>query len=314
MSYPSSCGNNGRIVDISFECLNDLWQSTEDKNCTTTLADTNVPNTFTLVGSTPNLLTFSTYGQTLAEVSTNLAVAQNYGIFCKSDSYLSRSEAGDSNNQILISYNSELNGLAAQYSYLYYQYTVLLQRPPSNILSTSQDVAYKYSLYVANPSTTNTNNLAEARRLADNTLSAYNSMVGSIKNDIDTLYSQMSNLANTIKNSLIQVTNEGTRNETSIHSNVTNLMSKIEEMNVAFNNLKIETEKPSELDGNYEVTKIKTTSNFMKHLLYIFFALLLAGCLIFINISPTEGRLDMFILGLGVIILTYYIYDYYERK
>ena len=90
-------------------------------------------------------------------------------------------------------------------------------------------------------------------------------------------------------------------------------MKKINDMNIAFTNLNTETLKPSELDGNYEVEQIKTKSNFMKHLFYIFFALILAGCLIFIHVAPSEGRLDMFILGLGVLILAYYIYDYYEK-
>ena len=85
-------------------------------------------------------------------------------------------------------------------------------------------------------------------------------------------------------------------------------------MNIAFTNLKAEKEKPNELDGSYEVAEIKTKSNFMKHLLYVLFGLILVGCLIFIHFFPTEGRLDMFILGLGVIVLVYYIYEYYEMN
>ena len=90
-------------------------------------------------------------------------------------------------------------------------------------------------------------------------------------------------------------------------------MNKINSMNTAFTNLRAEKEKPNELDGNYEVAETKTKSNFMKHLLYVLFGLILAGFLIFIHFFPTEGRLDMFILGLGVIILVYYIYEYYEK-
>jgi len=314
MSYPTSCGSNGEIVDISIDCLKDLWKSSTDKNCTTSLAAANVPNAFTLVGSTPNLLTFSTYGQTLEQVSSNIDVAQNFKVLCNSDTYLNSSDAGKSNNQILISNNAELNGLAAQYSYLYHQYINLLERPPSNISTTIQSVENNSYLYTSNPTVDNSNNLARARQAADTALNAYNSMISSIKADIDTIYARISTLANTIHNSLIEVGREGNRNEETIENNVTNLMNKINAMNVAFTNLKTETEKPSELDGNYEVAQIKTKSNFMKHLLYIIFALLIAGCLIFIQISPTEGRLDMFILGLGVIIFTYYVYDYYDKR
>ena len=85
-------------------------------------------------------------------------------------------------------------------------------------------------------------------------------------------------------------------------------------MNTEFVNLTAELNKPSELDGNYEVAQIKTTSSFMKKLLYFLLVIIVVGCLVMLKISPTEGKLDMFILGLGVIILVYYIYDYFQKR
>ena len=282
MSYPTSCGTDGKITEISLACMNDLWKAPPN-NCTTSLAATSDPKAFTLVGSTPELLPFSTYGQTLSQVSYNIGVAQNSEVLCTSGTYLSPSAAGNSINQILISYNAELNGLVAQYSYLYNQYTTLSKSPPSD----------------------NSNNISA--------MTAYNSMVTSIKADIDTLYPKILDLSKTINTNLNLASTAKTINETSIQNNVTKLMNKIDAMNKAFTNLNIEANKPTELNGDYEVAQLTTKSSFMKHLLYIFFALLIAGCLIFINISPTEGKLDMFILGLGVVILVYYIYDYLQK-
>ena len=311
MSYPTSCGTDGNVVDISLACMNDLWSGNENK-CTTTLAATSDPKAFALVGSTPALLPFSTYGQTLSKVSYNIEIAQNSDILCKSGTYINPTTEGISVDEKLIGYNTQLNGLVAQYSYLHDQYITLFQRPPSNIDTTMRKVTNIYAESIANPSPANTTKLEEARKEAETANTAYSSVIENIKADIDKIYLEISTLSNTINSSLVKLEKKGTVYETSIQTNVNTLLKKIEDMNKAFINLKTETEKPNELDGSYEVSQMKTSSNFMKHLLYILFALLIGGCLIFINIFPTEGKLDMFILGLGVIVLVYYIYDYYE--
>ena len=282
MSYPTSCGTDGNITSISTECMNDLWKAPPN-NCTISLTATGNPNAFTLVGSTPGLLPFSTYGQTLSQVSYNISVAQNSDVLCTSGTYSTPSAEGNSNNKMLIVYNDELNGLVAQYSYLYNQYATLSKNPPA----------------------VNSNN--------SEVTTAYDSTISSIKTDIDTLYTKILNMSQTINNILNLAISSENNNEISIQNNVSNLMSKIDAMNKAFSNLNAEASMPSKLDGEYEVTQLTIKSNFMKHLLYVLFALLIAGCLIFINISPTEGKLDMFILGLGVIIFVYYIYDYFSK-
>ena len=64
----------------------------------------------------------------------------------------------------------------------------------------------------------------------------------------------------------------------------------------------------------YEEEDLKTNSNFIKNMLYILFALFVIGCLVMIHLNPTEGKLDMFIMALGVIILVYYIYNYFQTR
>ena len=69
---------------------------------------------------------------------------------------------------------------------------------------------------------------------------------------------------------------------------------------------------PTLLDGTYEEEELKTTSKFMRNILYILFAFFVIGCLVMIHFKPTEGKLDMFIMALGVIILVYYVYNYFQ--
>jgi hypothetical protein len=80
--------------------------------------------------------------------------------------------------------------------------------------------------------------------------------------------------------------------------------------------------QPTELDGNYESTSIKTTSHWYKYILYLFITIFVAGCLIFIFLAPkpVEGQenaskyIDYFILALAGIITIYYLRDYYNKK
>ena len=101
MSYPTSCGTDGNITSISTECMNDLWKAPPN-NCTISLTATGNPNAFTLVGSTPGLLPFSTYGQTLSQVSYNISVAQNSDVLCCSGTYSTPSAEGNSNNKMCL--------------------------------------------------------------------------------------------------------------------------------------------------------------------------------------------------------------------
>jgi hypothetical protein len=138
--------------------------------------------------------------------------------------------------------------------------------------------------------------------------------IANLKTLIDSVYEAIQQLASTIKTNLSAITNLETANVTAISNNVATLIEKIEYMNKSFTNLNKNIVQKDELDGDYEVTQVKTTSSFMKHLFYFILAILVIGCLVLLHIYPTEGNLDMFILGLGVIILLYYIYDYFQTR
>jgi hypothetical protein len=121
-------------------------------------------------------------------------------------------------------------------------------------------------------------------------------------------------LGDYIKTNLSAITNLETANVTAISNNVATLIENIEMMNLSFSYLNKQIDQKDELDGDYEIAQVKTTSSFMKNLFYIIFAIIVIGCLVLLHIYPTEGNLDMFILGLGVIILVYYIYDYFQTR
>ena len=319
MSYPASCGTNDSIIDISPACLNDLWQrgSGANNKCTTSLTSStsNGRMDLTLVGSTPNLQPFRTYGQPLSVVSAIFAdAAQNYPILCQSNLYTEPSMSGTSKIDMINSNNAVLNGLSAQYSLLYNQYTNLLQNPPANVVATAQAALFAQDTYDNTNNVTNETAAVNAAAAARTAAEAYRSTLNNIKTDIDLIYPKIQILTTTINSSLKQILPTETANSAAIQANATNLQSKINEMNAEFKNLSDKLAIPSELDGNYEVEQIKTTSNFMKKLLYIFFAIIVVGCLVMLTISPTEGKLDMFMLGLGVIVVAYYIYVYFQSR
>ena len=282
MSYPISCGTNGTVTDISLACLNDILKTT-GKNCTTSFVATGNPHAFTLVGGPPGLLPFSTYGQNLSTVFTNIGVAQNYPSLCQAGTY---SDPTGTSLSSLTSYNGEITGLTAQYVYLYNQYTTLLKQPPADSSGNSA------------------------------VLSAYTSTINSIKADIDKLYPKIMAIATTIESSIQKVIPQEETNSAIIQTNAVNLVNKIKAMNtefIALNEFNA-SNNPLEFDGNYEETKIKTTSHFMKYMLYIFFAIFIIVCLVMLNISPSESKLDMFILALGILIIMYYIYNYFQTR
>ena len=70
----------------------------------------------------------------------------------------------------------------------------------------------------------------------------------------------------------------------------------------------------AELSGKISISSLKTESNFSKYILYLLFMIFVTGCLLYIYIVPETGNLDMFMLALGIIIIVYYLYDYFTKK
>jgi hypothetical protein len=92
------------------------------------------------------------------------------------------------------------------------------------------------------------------------------------------------------------------------------LVAQLNELQTTYAELVSELKKPVELEGNYEMSGIKTNAIFSNYMLIVLFTLLLLGALIYIFQNPEVGNLDIFILGLGIVILIYYIYEYIVMK
>ncbi len=240
---------------------------------------------YDLDGAPPGVNYFSTYGHTLSQLKDSVNDAAGYPILCYSGTYGIPDPANDSPTELINNYNAELNGLSAQYSILHDMYIKLLNDIPSD----------------------NSGNLAM--------IEAYMSTVASTKADIDNLYLRINDIATILNNYISSMKPEQDGNNAAISANVATLLQKISDMSGAFVNInKYNAENdPKELEGNYEVADVKTKSIFMRYIFYILFALFVAGCLIFLYVNPTESKLDMFILALGVIILIYYIYAYFQE-
>lgn len=103
-------------------------------------------------------------------------------------------------------------------------------------------------------------------------------------------------------------------NQFNMDSNIAPLLKQMEELKVTSAELKKLDEIPDLFDANFEITKLTTTSNFNKYILYFLFAAFVVGCLAYITQNPDSGNLDMFILALAILILVYYVYEYLQLK
>jgi len=103
-------------------------------------------------------------------------------------------------------------------------------------------------------------------------------------------------------------------NKAQTDASVLSFLNDFEKMNAEFKALAIELNKPIELEGNYEMTRIKTTANFGHYVLFLICTIFIFGCLIYVFNNPEVGNIDLFILALAVIILAYYLYMYIVMK
>ena len=97
-------------------------------------------------------------------------------------------------------------------------------------------------------------------------------------------------------------------------ASVTTFLNQFEEMNAEFQVLNDALKIPSELDGKYQASHIETASNFSHYILFIILAIFFLGSLIYILKNPDVGNLDLFILALAIVILSYYLYRYIVQK
>ena len=135
------------------------------------------------------------------------------------------------------------------------------------------------------------------------------------KTALDELYGRIVQKIMALNSLVEKIAPKGTSNRAAIDANYANLLTQYHEMTKQYEELNTELNNKTDLlKGNYEVAQLSTTTNFLTYILYIFFAIFIIGCLIYVYMFPEAGNLDMFILALAVIILVYYIYEIILEK
>jgi hypothetical protein len=96
--------------------------------------------------------------------------------------------------------------------------------------------------------------------------------------------------------------------------NTATLLKQYTQLQTTFLALQADLQEPIKLDGSYEATSIQVTEKFSKYILVFLFTVFFIGALCFIFIKPDAGNLDMFMLGLAIIIIVYYLYEYIQKR
>ena len=137
------------------------------------------------------------------------------------------------------------------------------------------------------------------------------------KTALDMLNEEIKSKVIEINNIMKKIDPMELKNRERVSSNIEKLNDMMEELNVKTAELhEQENQIKNEYDfqGNYEASLIKTNSTFYKNIMFVLLMIFAIGCLIFIYASPESGKIDMFILGLAIIIVGYYLYDYIVKK
>ncbi len=92
------------------------------------------------------------------------------------------------------------------------------------------------------------------------------------------------------------------------------LLNKIQKLQDTYEELVEKAEIPNYYDDDIEVANTQARSNFNKYGWCLLFFILFFIAFIFVLKKPEVGNLDRFMLALGVGILLYYAYNYYDMK
>jgi hypothetical protein len=136
------------------------------------------------------------------------------------------------------------------------------------------------------------------------------------KQQLDIMYDVIKKSGSDINNLIQQLSPLQAAQQNLIKTNIPILLKEIDDMQIELVTFDKNKNQPTELDGNYEVTSIQTTSNFYKYILYFFVTFFIIGCLVVIYWFPTlaSEKIDYFILALAGIIIIYYLWDYFANK
>ena len=139
------------------------------------------------------------------------------------------------------------------------------------------------------------------------------SLKAEAKRKINSLQIDIKQLTLDINTLISNILPKGDNNKMALENNVATLVTKNQEMQYLYDKLQEHLAEPLKLEGEYEVSKIKTKSIFFTYMFFLIFAIFIVFCLILIYKKPESGNLDMFILALAVIIFVYYLYQHYVK-
>jgi hypothetical protein len=137
------------------------------------------------------------------------------------------------------------------------------------------------------------------------------------KNDLSNLKQKMNGLMNSLQ--LLSIRLDPTKQilVDKISANWLTLVNKSDKVTEWQNSTKvfdglayhdIET-----LDGEYDSASIFQKAKFIKYIIYLIVTIIVGALLCLLLFNPESELLDMFILILAIIIMVYYIYEYYSK-
>ena len=225
-----------------------------------------------------------------------------------------------------------LKKLLDNYNTVYTNYSLILNNPPSDIQTVFKyktDVKNAYTTFLATPNITSTPVVSAAPGTSIGSVANSGTSTNTLQTAIDNYNTALSNARITLNSINTQITTNatslnalvkeiipiGNSNRAKIDAGVEKLLAKIDDMQNIYKDFnQLIEDEPAKLDANYEMSKIKTKSNFFKYILYLVFTVFVVGSLCLLHFFPSSAYLDMFIMALAGIIIVYYGYDYFENR
>ena len=233
------------------------------------------------------------------------------------------------NIELINTINDELAVLMSQYDLSYNAYIEQSQMSTNDVgvlyktYMTALDI---YNNQLGNYSNTDRDQvLSESKTRMETAETTYNTSVANrtrILAELKTLYSNILAKKTKINTIINKILPSRDVNNAKAKTTIDNIRKKLEELdikNAELGNFTDEERKAiklseAELEGSYSASIIKTESKFSIYILYLLLLIFVAVCLFYIYIVPESGNLDMFMLALGIIVIGYYLYDYFTKK
>ena len=224
--------------------------------------------------------------------------------------------------------NRNVQALLARYDTVFTNYLLVLNNPPldmSTVINYNIAIKNAYAMFLpssiaaSGSSTAGSSTTASGTVTSNNTLQKaidnYNTTLSNARITLESISAQLNSDITNLRTLIKQVVPKANANRARVDAGVGTLLAKIDEMQDVFNEYKqLVIDEPAQFDGNYEISKIKTKSNFFKYILYLFFAIFVIGSLCLLHFFPSSAYLDMFIMALAGVIIVYYGYDYFENR